>query len=331
VARPTLPQMTVKRRRCLLASATGVAALAAAWSLVASAGGGAGDGRAPAAEPARPLAATLAMTAPVERALERTVAAPQERVAAARSSMDVSVFYLRKVGTLRYLAPERHEVPFSPSPARATAAAVTELLAATPRHLGTARPFPHGTRLLALRVNGGTATVNLSRQALGVSGGDGYAMQALVWTATQAPQVKRVVVEVEGRRAGTLGGRPVSRLLGMGAGGRELVRDRGARLAPILLDEPGAGAAVRDGRVVVRGRARPAGGMVGLRLRDAAGRVVAQGHAALPDASRWAAFSGALSFEPPRGQARWSVEAFEFDPTDASVTYSVAVAVLVGR
>jgi hypothetical protein len=334
VARPTLPQVTVTRRRRLLTSATGVAALAAAWALVAgacAAGGGVG-GHAPAAGPARRLPATLAMTAPVERALERTVAGPEERVAAARSSMDVTVFYLRKVGTLRYLAPERHEVPSSPSAARATAAAVTELLAGTPRHLGTARPFPDGTRLLALRVDGGTATLNLSRQALGASGGDGYAMQALVWTATQAPHIKRVVVEVEGRRSGTLGGQPVSRLLGMGAGGRELVRDRGARLAPILLDEPGPSAVVRGGRVVLRGRARLAGGTVGLRLRDAAGRVVAQGYAALPpDADRWAAFSGALSFEPPRRRTRWSVEAFEFDPTDASVTYSVAVAVLVGR
>jgi hypothetical protein len=335
VARPTLPQMTVTRRRRLLTKATGVAALAAAWALVAgacAAGGGAAVNRAPAAEPAHRLPATLAMTAPVERALERTVAASEERVAAARSSMDVTVFYLRKVGSLRYLAPERHEVPFSPSAARVTAAAVTELLAGTPRHLGIARPFPDGTRLLALRVDGGTATVNLSRQALGASGGDGYAMQALVWTATQAPQVKRVVVEVEGHRAGALGGQPVSRLLGMGAGGRELVRDRGARLAPILLDEPGASAVVRGGRVVVRGRARLAGGTVGLRLRDPAGRVVAQGYAALPpDAGRWATFSGALGFEPPPWQARWSVEAFEFDPTDASVTYSVAVAVLVGR
>ncbi|HEX8929898.1 MAG TPA: Gmad2 immunoglobulin-like domain-containing protein, partial [Actinomycetota bacterium] len=94
---------------------------------------------------------------------------------------------------------------------------------------------------------------------------------------------------------------------------------------------PGPSAVVRGGRVVMRGRARLAGGTVGLRLRDPAGRVVAQGYAALPDASRWAAFSGALSFEPPPWQARWSVEAFEFDPTDASVTYSVAVAVLVGR
>jgi hypothetical protein len=329
VARPTLPQMTVTRRLSLLASATGVAALAAAWALAA--GGGAGGGRAPTAEPARRLATTPAMTAPVGRAPERTVAAPEERVAAARSPIDVSVFYLRKVGTLRYLAPERHEVPFSPSPARATVAAVTELLAGTPRHLGTARPFPDGTRLLALRVDRGTATVNLSRRALGASGGDGYAMQALVWTATQAPEVKRVVVEVEGRQAGTLGGRPVSRLLGTGTGGRELVRDHGARLAPVLLDEPGPDTVVRGGRVVVRGRALLAGGTVGLRLRDSAGRVVAQGYAALPDPGRWAAFSGALSFEPPPRQARWSVEAYESDPTDASVTYSVAVAVLVVR
>jgi hypothetical protein len=115
-------------------------------------------------------------------------------------------------------------------------------------------------------------------------------------------------------------------------GGRELVRDRAARLAPILLDEPGPRATVRGGRLVVRGHARVAGRIVGLRLRDGSGTVVAQSWAEVPpDVPGWAAFSGALGFDPPARQALWSVEVYAVSPTDGSVTYSTAAAVLVGR
>jgi len=246
--------------------------------------------------------------------------------------MDVTVYYLRSVGTTRYLAPEEHEVPFASSTAGVATSALTELLAGTPRYLGIERPFPSGTRLLGLGLDAGTATVNLSREALGAASGDGYALQALVWTATQVSQVRRVVVEVEGRNAGALDGQPLSGLLGVGAGGRQLVRDRAARVAPILLAEPAPRAPVEGARVVVKGQARIASGTVGLRLRDLSGRVVSQSYAALPStAPSWATFSGALSFVPPPKPQLWTAEAFESSPTDASVTYSVAVPVWVGR
>jgi Sporulation and spore germination/Immunoglobulin-like domain of bacterial spore germination len=341
----------VTRHRLIL-SVTGAASLAAALGLLASACvADGGDASARGASTRR--AATLALSRPAEPqgpgesqagrpmapALDRSVAARDDRLipapdagTAARGPIDVTVYYLRPVGTTRYLAPEEHQVPFASSATGVAASAVTELLAGVPRYLGTARPFPSGTRLLGLGVDAGTATVNLSRQALGAASGDGYALQALVWTVTQVPQVKRVVVEVEGRSAGALDGQPLARLLGVGVGGRQLVRDRGARLAPILLAEPAPRGAVEGGRVVARGRARAAGGAVGLRLHDPSGRVVSQSYAALPyDAPRWGTFSGALTFVPPPKPQLWTVEAFETDPTDASVIYSVAVPVWVGR
>lgn len=306
---------------------TAAATLAAALGLLASACVADGSRGV-----SRRQAATLAPTKPAERAVDRAVAAPDARTAAARGPMDVTVYYLRPVGTTRYLAPEKHEVPFVPSVDGTAASAVTELLAGRPSDVGATRPFPAGTRLLGLGLAGGTATVNLSRQALGASGGDGYALQALVWTVTQLPRVKRVVVQVEGRSGGTLDGRPLAGLLGVGAGGRQLVRDRAARLAPILLAEPTPRAAVDGNRVVAKGQARVAAGMVGLRLHDSSGQVVSQSYAALPSsAPAWAAFSGALTFVPPPKPQLWTVEAFEASPTDASVTYSVAVPVWVGR
>jgi spore germination protein GerM len=329
----------------------GAATLAAALGLLSSACVADGRDGVSAGDHSSRREATLALSGPAEPAgpsesqagdpmaqtLDRSVAR-ENRIAAAADAgtaatapIDVTVYYLRPVGATRYLAPERHEVAFASSPTGVAASAVTELLVGVPRYLGMTRPFPSGTRLLGLGVDDGTATVNLSRQALGGASGDGYAVQALVWTVTQVPPVKRVVVEVEGRSAGVLDGQPLASLLGIGTGGRQLVRDLAARLAPVLLASPAPREVVKGGRVAAKGQARVAAGTVGLRLRDPSGRVVSQGYAALPSgAPGWAAFSGALTFLPPRGPQLWTVEAFETSPTDASVIYSVAVPLWVG-
>ncbi len=335
----------------LITSVAGAATLAAALGLLSSACVADGRDGVSAGDHSSRREATLALSGPAEPAgpsesqagdpmaqtLDRSVAR-ENRIAAAADAgtaatapIDVTVYYLRPVGATRYLAPEQHQVPFASSAAGVATSAVTELLTGVPRYVDTARPFPSGTRLLGLGVEAGTATVNLSRRAVGADSGDGYALQALVWTVTQVPQVKRVVVEVEGRDAGVVDGQPLARLLGVGVGGRQLVRDRAARLAPILLAEPAPSGAVEGSRVVARGQARIAAGTVGLRLRDPTGQIVSQGYAALPsETSTWATFSGALTFVPPANPQLWTVEAFETNPTDASVTYSVAVAVWVG-
>jgi hypothetical protein len=333
---------TVTRRR-LITIASGVAALGAGLGLLASACTARGE--AGASDPPARKVATLAMRPPdqaapqaaptdrmaEERAVDRAVdptAAPISR----RSRLELLVYYLRDVGGTRYLAPERHELLAAPSARDAVTAAVTELLAGRPGSIGAARPFPAGTRLLGLQLADATARVNLSASALDAPGGDGYPVQALVWTVTQVPRISRVVVEVEGRTAGTLAGRRVSRLLSVGAGGRQLVRDRAVRIAPVQLDLPAPETAVEGGRVVVKGLARVAGGTVGLRMRDRSGRIVSQGYAVLgATAPAWGAFSGALSFVPPSKPQLWTVEAYEASPTDASVTYRVAVSVWVGR
>jgi hypothetical protein len=325
-------------QRRLITIASGVAALGAALGLLATACSA--SGQAGVEPPPRQLA-TLAMRppdpgAPMERmAEERAVDRAVDQAAAQiprRTPMELTVYYLSEAGGVRYLSPERRELLAAPSPREAATAAVTEVLSGTPGSIGTTRPFPAGTRLLGLRVAGATATVNLSAKALGASAGDGYPVQALVWTATQVPGISRVVVQVEGRADGTVAGRPISRLLGIGAGGRELVRDQRVRIAPVQLDQPASETAIDGGRVVIKGQARVPAGTVGLRMRDRTGRVVSQGYAVLgatPPA--WGAFSGALTFVPPPKPQLWTVEAFEVDPTSASVTFRVAVPVWVGR
>jgi hypothetical protein len=310
-------------RQRLISSVTGAVVLTAALSLLPSACTGDRG-----SSVSRRALTTAALPGPAQRGEE----VPGVRRASGRSRLGVTVYYLRTVRTARYLAPEDHTVPGATSVDRLTQAAVTELLSGRSRYLGSQRPFPEGTRLLDLRLVDGTATVNLSRHALGAASPDGYPLQALVWTVTQLRPVRRVVVQVEGRTSGSLGGRPVAALLGVGTGGRELVRDQSLRLAPILLDEPGTRAAVAGTRVVARGAARVASGTVGLRLRDGTGRVVSQGFATLAASPpAWSRFSGALTFTPPPERQLWQMEAFEASPVDASVTYSVCVPVWVGR
>jgi hypothetical protein len=311
-------------RNHLISSITGAVVVTATLSLL----GSACTGDRGSSVPRRQLAIATTPPAPALRA----DGTPGRRQVPARPRLDVTVYYLRTVKGVRYLAPEGRTVPYAASVGELVAAAVTELLSGRPRCPGTARPFPGGTRLLGLRLEGGTAIVNLSRQALGAASPDGYPLQALVWTVTEVPRVRRVVVQVEGRTSGWFDGRPVAALLGVGLGGRQLVRDQALHLAPILLDEPGPFAMVAGGRVVARGAARVASGTVGLRLRDGTGRIVSQGFATLAaSAPAWGRFSGALVFTPPSRPRLWRMEVFEASPVDASVTYSVIMPVWVCR
>jgi hypothetical protein len=239
--------------------------------------------------------------------------------------LPVTAYYLRTVGRDRFLVPERHQVRLGSSVAEA---ATRELLAGTPLYPGSARPFPPGCHLLGFALQGSRAVVDLSREA--VAGGPG-AVQALVWTVTKAADVRRVQVTVEGRTAGQVDGRSLAGLWGRRASPAGLTRDEHARIAPVALVEPVPGATVAGGRLVVRGQASVARGIVSLRLRDGGGTVVAQGFSSAPvEAPARAPFSGSLAFEPPRRRQLWFLEVFEASPVDGSVRYSVELPVRVG-
>jgi len=228
--------------------------------------------------------------------------------------LDLAVYYLRGYKGRRYLAPEWHPVPYTRAVA---AAAVGELLGGQPLSPGSRRPFPAGARLRGARVEGGTATVDLSGSGLRDPPGRAgrWPLQALVHTLTQFPTVRRVVVRV--------GGRAVT---------DPLARDPSLPLAPIALTEPSPGAQVEGDRLVVEGEASVHEGTVGLRLRDDRGQVMAQAHAtAARGAPGRGPFSGALSFTPPATSHSWTLEAFEVSPESGRIVYALQVPVWVGR
>jgi hypothetical protein len=271
-----------------------------------------------------------------ERAADAPAAAPARGFTSPPAGLQgravvLHVYYLRTVGIDRYLVPERHQVRLGSSLAES---AVRELLAGTPVYPGSTRPFPAGSRLLGFRLDGGTAVVDLSREAVRIPGGAEAArlsVQALVWTVTKAADVRRVLVKVEGRTAGELDGRVLADLWGPRASGKGLTRDERLPLAPIVLVEPVPGARVTGGRVVVRGEAAVANGVVSLRLRDREGTVAAQGFTSSDvDAPARAPFSGSLAFEPPARAEDWTLEVFEASAGDGSVRYSFELPVRVG-
>jgi Immunoglobulin-like domain of bacterial spore germination/Sporulation and spore germination len=248
----------------------------------------------------------------------------------ARPDLRLAVYYPRTVGGRQYLVPERHTVPATRAVA---AAAVNELLRGRPLFPGSRPPFAAGTRLLGIRIDGGTATVDLSREVLRGRPGDAqrYPLQALVHTVTQFRTVKRVVVAVEGRTSGAVAGRSLDEFWDV-APGQALTRDPTVRLAPIALVDPGPGTVVKGGRLVVTGEASVYEGNVSLRLRDGAGRVVAQGYTTAATAAPGrGAFSGALTFTAPGQAQRWTLEVFEVSAADGSIVYAVHVPVWVGR
>jgi Immunoglobulin-like domain of bacterial spore germination/Sporulation and spore germination len=277
--------------------------------------------------PTAPGAATqaqVAAVAPPTAVLRQGTATP------ARPDLHLHVFYPRTVDGRQYLVPERHPVPGTRAVA---AAAVNELLRGRPMFPGSRRPFAAGTRLRGVRVDGGTATVDLSREVLrGRPGGaQRYPLQALVHTVTQFRTVKRVVVAVEGRTSGTVAGRSLAEFWDV-APGEALVRDRTVRLAPISVVDPGPGTLVEGGRLVVRGYASVDEGTVSLRLRGGGGMVMAQGYTTAATAAPGRGpFSGALTFTAPGQPQRWTLEVFEVSAEDGSVVYWVQVPVWVGR
>jgi hypothetical protein len=225
--------------------------------------------------------------------------------------LNLAVYYPRTFRGRRYLAPEWHPIPYT----RAVAAA-GELLETDPDCPGARRPFPAGTRLRGIDLDGGTATVELSRPALPAArAARRWPLQALVHTLTQFPTVRRVLVKVGGR---TVAG--------------PMARDPAIPLAPIALAEPPAGALVKGDRLVVKGEASVYEGTVSLRLRDDRGQVMAQGYAtAAEGAPGRGPFSAALTFTPPAASHSWTVEAFEVSAEDGQIVYSVQLPIWVGR
>lgn len=131
--------------------------------------------------------------------------------AALERQSDVEVFFVRFDAPHRKgsLTAVRRAAPRGSVETRLDAA--LRALLAGPRERDVVTEIPPGTGLLGVRIEGSTATVNLSKAY--ATGGGSTTMLARVWqvvyTATQFPATPAVQILIEGRRVDALGGEGV--------------------------------------------------------------------------------------------------------------------------
>src|SRR5829696_6229595 len=280
--------------------AAGLAGLGMLWALAACAGPGAATG--PASAATGTTAAGAARAAPVK----------QHGGHLSGRQIDLAVYYIRTWRGRRYLAPEWHPVPYTRAVA---AAALGELLGGQPLFPGARRPFPAGARLRGVSVEAGTATVDLSGEALPGGTAGRWRLQALALALAQFPTVRRVEVKREGRAV---------------AG--PLTPDPGVPLVPIALAQPAPGVRVKGDRLVVKGEASVFEGTVGLRLRDDRGKVMGPVvRHRRPGRPRPGPVLGRPQLHPAGHLARLDPGCLPGQPEDGEITYAVTVPVWVGR
>lgn len=130
-----------------------------------------------------------------------------------QGEVPVSIFFTRSEGTAIVLVEVPRTVPGG-DPRAVLTAALTELLrgpSAEEQAAGLSTAIPAGTTLRGVRLEGGVAHVDFSRE---VEAGGGSAsmlgrMWQVVYTATQLPQASRAQILIDGRRREAMGGEGV--------------------------------------------------------------------------------------------------------------------------
>lgn len=238
-----------------------------------------------------------------------TPPSPREQV------ISLPVYYVKPTGEETYLVREVHRLPATGEPA---VAAVQELISGTPTTPGATPIFPQNTRVLGVTVKDGLATVNFSREVLEQtavgSEGEALALQSVVNTLTEFPEIRAVSLQVEGQvdeRTRDWWGH-------VGLYSQPFRRDLSRVYEPAIWVShpiPGQVAAVP---LLVRGSARVFEGNINARLLDGQGNVLARGTAsASKNAPDRGDFELRLNFTPP-GQGEGLLEVFSINPRNGS-------------
>lgn len=227
-----------------------------------------------------------------------------------------SFFFLGSFTDNPGLVPVLREVP--QTQAVGTAALTVLLDGPNDAELG-ARPamytaIPDGTRLLGLRIEGGVATVNLSREF--ESGGGSASvlgrLAQVVFTLTQFPTVQGVKFELDGE--------PVEVFSGEGVVLSEPVGrdDYYDQLPPVWVNRPAWGGVLAN-PATIGGFANTFEATFQVRLLDGDGRALAQGPVtATCGTGCWGTFEVTVPYSVAR--AGWgSLQVFEFSAADGSV------------
>lgn len=242
---------------------------------------------------------------------------------AASQPLTLAVFYVKFTERESYLVREVHQVPAGKDP---HVAAVEELISGQVTTPGASRILPPQTRVLGVTVKDGTATVNFSREVLEQHGvgaeGEALAIQSVVNTLTEFPEIRQVSFQVEGKvdeRVRDWWGH-------VGLFHQPFHRDLSKTYEPaIWITHPMPGQ-VAGSPLLVKGSARVFEGRVQARLVDDQGRVLAT---AATTASKGAPERGdfeiRLNYQRPQKGGEGTLEVFSPSPKDGSPENKVIV------
>lgn len=126
---------------------------------------------------------------------------PEPRVSVSAPA-EVSAWFLADRDGQVWLAQELRLVP---DDVRVPQAVVEQILEG-PAVEGLTSPFPEGTRVQSVTLDGGVATVDWNARVLEAGVGaeaEAYGIQSVVYSLTELPEIQQVRFTVEGRDSGT--------------------------------------------------------------------------------------------------------------------------------
>lgn len=251
----------------------------------------------------------------------------------APATTQVTLYYLSSGANEVFLVPERHRVAATPAIARAALEELVHGQAQDPDH---STPFPDDSKINSVTISSGLATVDWSAEVLEASVGaevESRGIQSIVYTLTEFSSVQKVRFTVEGKTSGTASnGRAIEDFWGhVGLSDQPWDRDDPLDvLAPITLWTPLQGTS-SSGSLSLTGEGTTFEANVGIRLYDAAGKLVYQGHAtAFPGPPERGEFSATIPFTAPSSPQTWTLAVTETSAMDGAVVYQETRTIRVG-
>lgn len=234
----------------------------------------------------------------------------------------LAVYYLKLSDQDEYLVREVHHIPYITDSIRAAA---QEVISGQPLTKGAEHVFPPGTRILGVKVKNGLATVNFSREVLKAnqgSEGEALAIQSMVNTLTEFPDVRAVSFQVEGK----LDNRTKDWWGHVGLYDQPFQRNLVKVYEPRIWVTHPAENQVVGFPLLVKGSAMVFEGNVNIRLLDKTGEKLAEGATTATEGMGRGDFEYRLTFAPPSpGQGK--LEVFWTSPKDGSILDKVTVPV----
>lgn len=253
----------------------------------------------------------------------KTPGPAQENVPAPEQKLNLAVYYVKITQDDAYLVREVHQVPYTKEVARA---ALEELINTNPVTPGAVRVIPSATKVKAITIKDGLATVDFSKEVLRANvgaSGEALGIQSIVNTLTEFPDVQKVSFMVEGKVD-----QETKDWWGhVGLYEQPFSRDVSVVNEPaIWVTSPVSGQKV-ESPLQVKGSARVFEATVNVRLMDESGKAIAESFTtATEGAPGRGQFELSLPFNAP-SPGRGELEVFWRSPKDGKELDKVSVPV----